>query len=139
MRHEALADALDATDAPSQSGLSPSVAQRRSNQRFLVDLDVSLGSDRNVYAGLAENLSLEGVFVATHRLQAIGENVEICIHLPGGPEIRGIGTVRWVRHYDELRATPPGMGVRFVELEPESLREIQAFLAGRESVFYDGG
>ena len=136
MRPEALADALD---APAQSGLVPGAPQRRANPRFLVDLDVSLGSDHHFYAGLAENLSLTGVFVATNRLRPIGESIEICIHLPNGPEIRGIGTVRWVRMYDESRATPPGMGVQFLELEPESLSQIEAFLAGREPVFYDDG
>jgi uncharacterized protein (TIGR02266 family) len=136
MRPEALADALD---APAQSGLAPSAPQRRANPRFLVDLDVSLGSDHNFYTGLAENLSVTGVFVATHRVRPIGESIEICIHLPQGPEIRGIGTVRWLRPYDETRATAPGMGVEFLELEPESLREIEAFLAEREPIFYDGG
>jgi uncharacterized protein (TIGR02266 family) len=135
MRPEALADA----DAPAQSGLTPSAPQRRANPRISVDLDVSLGTDQNFYAGFAENLSASGVFVATHRLRAIGENLEICIHLPNGSEIRGIGQVRWVRLYDETSATPPGMGVHFLELEPDAMQAIERFLARRDPMLYDGG
>ena len=41
---------------------------RRGHHRFSVDLDVSLGSDHNFYSGFAENLSVGGVFVATHQV-----------------------------------------------------------------------
>ena len=68
-----------------------SAPQRRGSPRHLVDLYVSLGSDHNFYAGFTENLSVTGVFVATDRLRPIGETLEICIHLPGGSELRGIG------------------------------------------------
>ncbi len=135
MRPEALADALDGS---SQSGVNPGAPQRRISPRYVVDLDVSLGSDHNFYAGFAENLSVTGVFVATHRLRPIGETIEICIHLPDGAEVRGLGQVRWVRLYDETTATPPGMGVHFLELEPEAMRAIEAFLTRREPLLYDG-
>ncbi|HEU5076246.1 MAG TPA: hypothetical protein VFU02_18765, partial [Polyangiaceae bacterium] len=38
----------------------------RIDPRAAVELDVSLGSDHNFYAGFVENLSAGGVFVATH-------------------------------------------------------------------------
>jgi uncharacterized protein (TIGR02266 family) len=136
MRTEALAEALQ---LPEESGFSAAAQQRRGSPRHFADLDVSLGSDHNFYAGLTENLSVSGVFVATHRLRAIGESLEICIHLPDGAEVRGIGQVRWVRTYDELSATPPGMGVRFIELEPDAMDAIESFLSQREPLFYDGG
>jgi hypothetical protein len=41
---------------------------RREHSRFHVDLDVTVGSDHNFYAGFAENLSAGGVFIATHKL-----------------------------------------------------------------------
>jgi uncharacterized protein (TIGR02266 family) len=136
MRSEALADALD---VPAQSGLLQSAPQRRVSPRHLVDLDVSLGSDHNFYAGFTENLSATGVFVATDRLRPIGETLEICIHLPGGSELRGIGQVRWVRVYDEVSATPPGMGVHFIELDANAAHAIEAFLLQRNPLHYEGG
>jgi uncharacterized protein (TIGR02266 family) len=136
MRSEALADALD---VPAQSGLSQSAPQRRRSPRHLVDLDVSLGSDHNFYAGFTENLSVSGVFVATDRLRPIGEALEICIHLPDGSELRGIGQVRWLRLYDEVSATPPGMGVHFIELDANVAKAIETFLSQRNPLDYDGG
>jgi uncharacterized protein (TIGR02266 family) len=136
MRSEALADALD---VPAQSGLLQSAPQRRASPRHLVDLDVSLGSDHHFYAGFTENLSATGVFVATDRLRPIGETLEICIHLPGGSELRGIGQVRWVRVYDEVSATPPGMGVHFIELDASAAQAIDAFLHQKNPLHYEGG
>src|SRR5690349_13072711 len=76
--------------------------QRRTSPRFAVELDVSLGSEHNFYAGLAENLSAGGVFVATHMLKPVGERVELSIHLPDSDHpVCGIGQVRWVREYNE--------------------------------------
>lgn len=132
MRPEALADALD---VPAQSGLSQAAPQRRGTPRYQVDLDVSLGSDHNFYAGFTENLSVTGVFVATHRLRPVGDTFEICIHLPDGTEVRGIGQVRWIRVYDEVNATPPGMGVRFIELEADAAESIERFLTQRNPLY----
>lgn len=125
MRPQALAEVLDEA---AESGLSSAGPQRRDSERAFVDLDVSLGTDHQVYAGFTENLSVSGAFVATHRLKPVGETVQICIHLPGGGEVRGIARVRWVRLHDEASATPPGMGLTFEELEPEALPRIEAFL-----------
>ena len=61
----------------------------------------------------------------------------ICIFLPTGGAIRGKGEVRWVRNYHEGNDLPPGMGIRFVELEPGCLELIETFLAHREHLFFD--
>jgi uncharacterized protein (TIGR02266 family) len=110
---------------------------RREFVRYKVDLDVSLGSDHNFYSGFAENLSVGGVFIATHLLRPVGEMVEVCIHLPDGSEIRGHGEVRWVRVFNSESDTPPGIGVRFRELEPDCERAIERFLHEREPIFFD--
>src|SRR3954469_2560354 len=44
---------------------------RREHDRFEVDLQVSVLSEHNLYAGLAENLSAGGLFIATHQLQPV--------------------------------------------------------------------
>ncbi|HET9955568.1 MAG TPA: TIGR02266 family protein [Polyangiaceae bacterium] len=111
---------------------------RREHARFSVDLDVSLGSEHNFYSGFAENLSVGGVFVATHRLRAVGDSVEICVHLPDGSEVHAVGEVRWVRVFNAHSDTPPGMGLHFLKLEPGSEQAIQKFLREREPIFYDG-
>jgi uncharacterized protein (TIGR02266 family) len=129
-RMEARFKRLDSADDDQQ--------QRRSDGRYGVDLDVSLGSDHNFYAGLAENLSGGGIFVATHMLRPVGSVIELSIHLPdSSAPVKGMGEVRWIREYNESSELPPGMGIRFTHLEAGSLTAIERFLAKRDPLFFD--
>jgi uncharacterized protein (TIGR02266 family) len=110
---------------------------RREHSRFHVDLDVTVGSDHNFYAGFAENLSAGGVFIATHKLKPVGSKIELTINLPDGVQIRATGEVRWIRVFNEQSDTPPGMGVRFNDLAEASVALIQKFLARRDPLFFD--
>lgn len=110
---------------------------RREHSRFHVDLDVTVGSDHNFYAGFAENLSAGGVFIATHKLKPVGSSIELTINLPDGIQIRAVGEVRWIRVFNEQSDTPPGMGVRFNDLAEASVALIQKFLARRDPLFFD--
>lgn len=119
---------------PGRSGFP----QRREHPRFSVDLEVGLGSDHNFYAGFAENLSAGGIFVATHMLKPEGEIIELTIHLPDSLQaVRGRGEVRWIREYNERSNVPPGMGIRFLELEAGCLEAIETFLRQRDPLFFD--
>jgi uncharacterized protein (TIGR02266 family) len=131
MRHAQPAKDLKATAKASEA------SQRREHQRFGVDLDVSLGSEHNFYSGFAENLSAGGVFVATHQLRPVGEKVEVCIHLPDGSEVRAMSEVRWVRTFNIESDMPPGLGLRFTELDESSNAAVERFLKQREPLFYD--
>jgi len=118
------------------SGAPESV--RREHERFAVDLEVSLGSEHNFYAGLAENLSAGGLFVATHRLQKVGSKIDLTLRLPDSEETFQLsGEVRWVRVYNEQSDTPPGLGIRFAELSAEVTTAINRFLDQREPLFFD--
>jgi len=122
----------------SASGEHAHPSQRREHARYKVELDVSLGSDHNFYVGFVENMSTGGVFIATHLLRAVGEVFDLAIHVPSSEAmISGTGEVRWVREYSERSNVPPGMGVRFIHLEPGSLEAIEQFLARREPIFFD--
>jgi uncharacterized protein (TIGR02266 family) len=111
---------------------------RRAHARFTVDLDVSLESDHNFYAGFAENLSAGGIFVATHKALPIGEVVVLSIRLPGlAQPIECAGEVRWVREYSERSNVPPGLGLRFVDIAPGGTDAIERFLENREPLFFD--
>lgn len=111
---------------------------RREHDRFSVDLDVTVTSEHNFYAGFVENMSVGGIFIATHQLKPVGERLEFSVHLPGSESpIRGAGEVRWVRVYSETSNVPPGMGIKFDPLCAEDQRRIEVFLAQREPLFYD--
>jgi uncharacterized protein (TIGR02266 family) len=117
--------------------LSDTATPRREHSRFHVDLDVTVGSDHNFYAGFAENLSAGGVFIATHKLKPVGSPIELTINLPDGVQVRATGEVRWIRVFNEQSDTPPGMGVRFNDLADASVALIQSFLARRDPLFFD--
>jgi uncharacterized protein (TIGR02266 family) len=124
---------------PAPAGDSePGADRRREHSRYQVDLDVTVTSEHNFYAGFVENMSVGGVFIATHQLKPVGERLELSVHLPGHAEaIRGTGEVRWVRVYSEQSNVPPGMGIRFDPLDELSRKRIEEFLAQREPMFYD--
>ena len=113
-------------------------AELRTDFRAAVELDVSLGSEHNFYAGFVENLSAGGVFVATHLLRPVGEVIELSIHISeAGSTVKGTGEVRWLREYNETSDVPPGMGVKFLDLEDGAENAIEHFLAQRDPLFFD--
>lgn len=133
-----------AASGPSEETAASSSARpvdargRRQHSRYRVQLDVTVTSDHNFYAGFAENMSVGGLFIATHQLKAVGDRIDFSLALPGsGEPIRGSGVVRWVRLYSESSDAPPGMGIRFEALDAGSRRRIERFLAQREPMFFD--
>jgi uncharacterized protein (TIGR02266 family) len=111
---------------------------RREHERFSVDLQVSVHSEHNLYAGLAENLSAGGLFIATHQMQKVGSKVELSVRMPDSDVVFAIrGEVRWVRVYNEQSDTSPGLGIRFLELPPGAAAAISRFLGQREPLFFD--
>jgi uncharacterized protein (TIGR02266 family) len=109
----------------------------RNNSRVPLQTQVDLSSDSNVFTGFSTNLSEGGVFVATLRVLPVGTPVDLTFSLPGKVRISVHGEVRWVREIDDR--TPdvfPGLGVRFVDLEPEAAQALHRFVAEREPLFY---
>lgn len=109
--------------------------EARSATRHHLELEVGLSSESNFFAGVTENLSAGGVFVATYSQKPIGSRLDIALKLGSGEELRVHGVVRWHR-----AASPegwPGMGVQFEELSSEDAEKIQKFLSLREPMLYD--
>jgi uncharacterized protein (TIGR02266 family) len=111
---------------------------RREHERYLVDLRVSVLSEHNFYAGLAENLSAGGLFIATHQLQKVGSKIELSLRMPESEQVfQIVGEVRWVRLFNEHSDTPPGLGVRFTALPAGAAEAISEFMGQREPLFFD--
>jgi uncharacterized protein (TIGR02266 family) len=111
---------------------------RREHERFSVDLQVSVLSEHNFYAGLAENLSAGGLFIATHKLQKVGSKIELSLRMPDSEEVFQVeGEVRWVRVYNEHSDTSPGLGIRFLQIPSAATSAINRFLGQREPLFFD--
>jgi len=128
------AQAQNAAPTRSEAPLSEGDPRRRFYRKD-INLDVSLFSDSNFYAGFTENLSAGGVFIATHNLLKVGETIDVTITMPNDKKVVAHGVVRWLREYSETSDSPPGMGIQFMRLEGEDL--IKDFLAARAPLFYD--
>jgi uncharacterized protein (TIGR02266 family) len=112
--------------------------ERRDRVRCEVHIELEVTSDQSSYSGVTRDLSEAGVFIATELNRPVGTLVDLSLRLPNRSEpCRCVGEVRWVRSADADRDAPPGLGLRFVLVEPEARRAIQAFLAERAPAFQD--
>ena len=113
----------------------------RSAERFDLEVKVDLESEHNFYTGLTQNISSGGLFIATHHLRKIGDRITLKFTLPGSDKTLDVETeVRWIRENSALMRTADGgtgMGVRFINLTPETSAAINAFVQARESLYYD--
>jgi uncharacterized protein (TIGR02266 family) len=110
----------------------------RHHRRVSLSTEIHLGSESNLYAGLTNNLSRGGVFVATPDLLAKGTVLDLEFSIPdGGPPIRTTGLVRWIREDLDSIEGPPGMGVQFVELDEHVRGRLERFVELRDTLYYD--
>jgi uncharacterized protein (TIGR02266 family) len=111
---------------------------RRTTPRLPINAEVSFQSETNFFTGFSEDISTGGLFIATYDVEDIGEKLSLSFSLPGGCSIKTVGTVRWVREYNELAPeTSPGMGIQFETLSPEECAAISTFVDQRSPLFYD--
>ncbi len=73
------------------------------------------------------DLSLRGIYVATHKLPVGGEEVEVMFRVPGNErELRIPSLVAWIQTHQThpVHGLPVGFGARFKKLAVEDVRVI---------------
>lgn len=73
------------------------------------------------------DLSLRGLYVATHKLPIVGEELEVVFHVPGNErELRILSVVAWIQTHQThpVHGLPVGFGARFKKLVIEDVRVI---------------
>jgi hypothetical protein len=104
-------------------------------------VEVSLGvhSPSNFYKGLGGNDVVEsgGVFISTYQLLPMGCALALRVCLPGGYEFEAQGVVRWTRDTTLNVGDPPGYGVVFTQISPESRQLVHRYVRNREPLFHD--
>lgn len=106
------------------------MSERRSSIRFDKAFPVYLAGDEGMTRGIARNLSEGGMFIETREPYRLGARVKVTFVSPDmGTEITLVAEVRYqcFLSYGGSNETTAGesqlrgMGVRFVEMEPQEL------------------
>jgi uncharacterized protein (TIGR02266 family) len=109
--------------------------ERRTAERVPLEADVSLYSATTFWAGIAEDLSEGGLFVATYQLEPVGTAIDLRFELPTGQTVAVRGVVRWIR--EVMDEGMPGMGIQFESLLTRDLRVIQSFVKHRPPLVWE--
>jgi type IV pilus assembly protein PilZ len=114
------------SDEQSKPSDAPPVSERRSYERIDVEWSVDCETEQTFLYASITNISEMGIFVATHEPLEVGTRLTLRFAVPGqeSPFIL-LGQVAWVNPIRLLSDNPnPGMGIRFVDLSPESRERI---------------
>lgn len=111
----------------------------RTHERIALETPVSMESENNFYAGISDNISEGGVFVATYDAPPLGSIVDLKLSLPDHPEpFCFSGVVRWHRAFGAAcSGMPPGVGIEWLDIPETALRAIRAFVQQRETLLFD--
>ena len=97
---------------------------------------VEFVADTHFVAGLSQDLSGGGVFVATYRRVDVGTKVHLGFELPDGRLVEARGVVRWVREQDDAVGRP-GLGVAFTQMSEAALAALVDYCRDRPPLYFD--
>jgi hypothetical protein len=110
----------------------------RKHKRIQKNCEVEFSSCANneIYDGVTENFSVDGLFLRTDDLLPLQSEITIVLHLPYGSTSRLKGVVR--RVYDVIYDTAAsghaykgGMGIEIIERDSHYMRFFISLLSGR--------
>jgi uncharacterized protein (TIGR02266 family) len=108
--------------------------ERREAERRPIEVEVSLTSESQFFAGISGDISTGGLFVQTYQTHPLGVHVAVALSLPER-EIRAAGVVRWVRGATE--GVLPGVGIAFDDLLEADREFIEAFCTSRPALYHE--
>jgi type IV pilus assembly protein PilZ len=102
-----------------RKSLPPDGRERRSYERVPVDWSVDYQSGDTFLFSYITNISAMGIFVYSEKPLPVGSEITLKFAPPGETPLELRGEVTWVNPFREGGENlNPGMGVRFVDLEP---------------------
>jgi uncharacterized protein (TIGR02266 family) len=104
---------------------------RHPPRRLPLQTPVTVLSQQGTHAGLAANLGIGGLFVATREPRLPGERVRVLFTIPSsGARFEAEAEVRWVRERpsETEPALVAGMGLKFLELSADARHAVEVFL-----------
>ncbi len=113
--------------------------ENRAQARAQLEIEVTLASENNFWAGITDNVSEGGVFVATFNPPPVGTQLSFEL-VVGEDGVRHPveGVVRWVREPKvAIEGLPPGCGIRWSSISDEAMAAIRSFIQSRETLVYE--
>ncbi len=105
-------------------------AEKRTSVRVTFPiLQVRAESKKFFFFGHARNLSAGGMFIQTTNPKPLGTQVRLVFTLHRElPPVECAAEVVWVQPFNARARTPPGMGLKFTEIDEKSTARIEAYL-----------
>ena len=107
---------------------------RRTNLRSVILVtQVKMGDERKYFFGYAKNISRAGIFIQTVTPRAVGDEFMIEFSIPKtGIDVRCRCRVVWNRTFSQSSTwLEPGMGLAFIDVDPETSEKINKWVAER--------
>lgn len=122
---------MDREKPENETGYPVKQQDQRSNLRVpLIVEKLPCGDGRRTFFGYARNISRGGLFIATVSPREPGEQFDLQVTLP--PAARLTLNCRcevvWKRPFQRGGKYEPGMGLRFLDLPPESVAALELWL-----------
>lgn len=101
----------------------------------LIVTQAKMGDERKYFFGYAKNISRAGIFVNTLTPRKVGEEFNLELSVPKSDIIiKCRCRVVWNRRFSDSRADQePGMGIMFLDLDPDIADRIDSWIVGRQS------
>ncbi len=101
-------------------------SERRLENRYQIEMRVSIGDLHPFYLGQSQDLSSGGLFLATQSMLPIGSDIHLTLWLPDNSTLQAHGRVRWQR--PARGEDPAGVGIAFVRLSENAKQRIQKII-----------
>lgn len=119
---------------------TPEYDQVQKNQRNnlrapLIVEKIPCEDAQKTFFGYAKNISSGGLFIATVKPREPGEKfiIQVTIPAPKKIQIRCTCEVVWKRHFERKSPHEPGMGLKFLDLEQETIDRIDTWVKSHPS------
>jgi len=110
-----------------RESIAPS--ERRSHERFEASIQVDYASGDTFLYAYITNISEMGIFIRSETPAARGTALTVRFATPDGTGLELPGVVAWVNPVRPGGENPnPGMGIRFLDLSPETREHIVALV-----------
>ena len=114
--------------------------KQRADPRVDVDLEVQYRSAQEFTAAYAKNISGGGIFIRTQQPLSLNREVQLRFTLPSVSMPFVVhGLVVWTNPHPSRSSFPPGMGIKFMDLDPTAKTIIEGFVQEKLPAAVAGG